>query len=122
LTARHHLARSCFGQEIYEGKLDGLYLDIIPAGTTLPTESPEPATTLETHVWDPPSHISISTESHREFVIFFHDEPEFIPPHGEMFEDPCLASHGGAHDVLPIMPNLISRRANGKQGAKCCSG
>jgi hypothetical protein len=35
-----------------------------------------------------------------------------------MFEDPCLASHGGAHDVLPIMPNLISRRTNGKQGAK----
>jgi hypothetical protein len=32
-----------------------------------------------------------------------------FPLMARCLEDPCLASHGGAHDVLPIMP--ISYRA-----------
>jgi len=49
--------------------------------------------------------------AHREFVVFFHDEPEFVPPHAHMEPHPCPepdhghgGAHGGPNDTLNITP------------------
>jgi hypothetical protein len=45
------------------------------------------------HIWE---------IAHREFVIFFHDEPEFMPAHGHLEPDPCEedgGGHGGGHGL-----------------------
>lgn len=102
------------GRTSADGPLDGLYLDVIPPSCTADT------TRLRTHQWPPPrDRFDFSVEAHREFVIFFHDEPEFMPPHAEIPPDPCGddggghggggGGHGGGHDLLPIMP--VSYRA-----------
>lgn len=106
-------------------ELDGLYMDILPPGKAQTNPDPASHTTLEDHVWPPPEpYPSFGQKAHREFVIVFHDEPEFQPPHAEPPANPCGtagaggAGHaaGGAHGgadghapMLPIMP--ISYRA-----------
>ena len=100
-----------------EGELDGLYMDVFPNGTPPSREFPKPTSTMEDHRWAPPRpYFKFQEEPHREFVIVFHDEPEFRPPHGHQEPDPCKkdsgqggGGHGGEHDLLPIMP--ISYRA-----------
>ncbi|HEX8441160.1 multicopper oxidase domain-containing protein [Archangium sp.] len=110
-------------------ELDGLYLDVLPPG--VPDACAPSNTTLDDHVWPPPvEHPDFDTKAHREFVIFFHDEPEFQPPHGAPEPHPCegddtggdpagqlhpgapaggAAGHGGHGDLMPIMP--VSYRA-----------
>jgi hypothetical protein len=101
--------------------LDGLYLDVIPAGSVPdPDTIHPPTTTLDTHPWPAPDpYPDFDAEAYREFVIFFHDEPEFIPPHVPAPVSPCgHGSHGGGHggmghgghgDLPPLMP--VSLRA-----------
>ncbi|MCU0893412.1 MAG: multicopper oxidase domain-containing protein [Rhodospirillales bacterium] len=106
-------------------ELDGLYMDILPPGQAQAQPDPVSETTLEDHVWPAPEAYPVfDQKAHREFVVVFHDEPEFQPPHGEPPANPCgLAGHagagpgeGGGHGgmdghapMLPIMP--ISYRA-----------
>lgn len=107
-------------------QLDGLYLDVLPIGIR-PNDIPESTTTLEDHDWGAPQPYFVFRHTpHREFVIFFHDEPEFMPDHGHLEPNPCeghrheLGDPHGAHgprrrgggmehDLLPIMP--VSYRA-----------
>jgi len=106
-------------------ELDGLYLDVLPPG--VPDACAPSTTTLDDHVWPPPVELpDFDTKAHREFVIFFHDEPEFVPPHDTPEPHPCAgqdtggstqgqahaggaAGHGGQGDLMPIMP--VSYRA-----------
>lgn len=70
-------------------QLDGLYLDVLPEGTR-PDDVPESTTTLDDHDWGTPRPcFQFDKTPHREFVIVFHDEPEFVPPHGHLEPDPC---------------------------------
>ena len=102
-------------------ELDGLYLDILPPGTAQTAEVPASVTTLEDHAWPKPvAYPAFHEQAHREFVIFFHDEPEFAPPHVKPPISPCpkegqhggdgpAGGHGGHGADMPIMP--ISYRA-----------
>jgi hypothetical protein len=106
------------------GQLDGLYLDVLPLSAQS-AEAPEPSGSMKDHEFDKPcEYHDFDKEAHREFVIFFHDEPEFVPPHVEPEPDPCpreggghdhAGGHGGGHDgegeenLLPIM--RVSYRA-----------
>lgn len=101
-------------------QIDGLYLDVLPPGKAQGPDITTSGTTPPTHKWDKPvAYPNFNKVGHREFVIFFHDEPEFLPPHAEPPKDPCEDDHkgghnggghgGGGHDLLPIMP--ISYRA-----------
>lgn len=97
-------------------EIDGLYMDILPQGNAQMAHAPASTTTLDNHVWpDPCPYPKFDEKAHREFVIVFHDEPEFLPPHGHLEESPCAeeegtrgdqhgGNHGGHGDVLPIMP------------------
>ena len=88
-------------------QLDGLYLDIIPPEAQTSAALAAPAT-IEGYSFPPPrEYTDYAREAHREFVVFFHDEPEFMPAHDTHYPDPCGGGHG--HDVPPIMP--ISYRA-----------
>ncbi|MEX5303268.1 multicopper oxidase domain-containing protein [Kocuria sabuli] len=100
-------------------QLDGLYLDVIPPGMN-PSKDEESTTTLADHKWRAPKERAcFEEEAHREFVVFFHDEPEYVPAHDALETSPCTAhdhggghgggGHGGGHEELPIMP--ISYRA-----------
>jgi hypothetical protein len=99
-------------------QLDGLYLDVLPEGTK-PNDIRDSDTPLNEYVWPKPEEYSCEKNAYREFVVFFHDEPEFVPPHDDLEPNPCdanrnngrNATHGGGdgHDGLPIMP--ISYRA-----------
>ncbi|MBI0539420.1 hypothetical protein D9599_28270 [Roseomonas sp. KE2513] len=110
------------GHNSTEGEMDGLYLDVIPSGQVPSGGFPTSTTTLPDHLWEAPrEYHDFHTEDHREFVVFFHDEPEFVPPHTEVVPDPCMATdpgggaggghggHGAGDDPLPIMP--VSYRA-----------
>ena len=109
------------GRTSNDGELDGLYLDVMPAGALPPGGGmATSSTTLEDHVWPKPlPYTDFRCKAHREFVIFFHDEPEFLPPHRAAPENPCpepgAAGHGGGdgghgeHALMPIMP--VSYRA-----------
>jgi len=108
-------------------ELDGLYLDVLPPG--VPATCAPSTTTLDTHVWPAPvEHPDFNKQAHREFVIFFHDEPEFAPPHAAPEPHPCQGNdaaahpaghpgapaggaggHAGAGELMPIMP--VSYRA-----------
>lgn len=95
-------------------RLDGLYLDILPTGPNLTLEQESIDYTPGHDYGKPEEYIHFATRPHREFVIFFHDEPEYLPPHGEGAQDPCeekgdQGGHGGHGDFLPIMP--VSYRA-----------
>lgn len=99
-------------------QLDGLYLDVLPAGMR-PNDICDSDTPLNEYVWPPPEEYIGENKAYREFVVFFHDEPEFQPPHDDLEPNPCHADgnnghhaahgQGGGHDDLPIMP--ISYRA-----------
>ena len=101
-------------------QLDGLYLDVLPAGQS-PGDMPESDKSLADYEWPKPQeYVCFEKEAYREFVVFFHDEPEFEPAHDASEPSPCDAhghghrdiAHGhggGGHDNLPIMP--ISYRA-----------
>jgi manganese oxidase len=113
-------------------QLDGLELDVLPPGVA-PDQTPPavPGSTLGTHDWGPlEERADFATTAHRELVIVFHDEPEFVPPHGHRAASPCEGNGNGGHggaghggngrnggngnggghgDVLPIMP--VSYRA-----------
>lgn len=106
-------------------QLDGLSLDVLPTGQS-PRDILESDTSLADYEWPKPKeYVSFEGEAHREFVIFFHDEPEFVPAHDAIESHPCGGhgrgqhgsgpspprggGHGGGHDAPPIMP--ISYRA-----------
>lgn len=77
-------------------QLDGLHLDVLPPGTA-PTVVPDSTTTLADHCWPTPEeYADYGCTAHREFVIFFHDESEFVPPHEEPEPNPC-AGHDHGH-------------------------
>ncbi len=100
-------------------ELDGLYMDILPPGKAQTEPIRESHTTLDNHSWpEPCPYTKFNEKAHREFVIIFHDEPEFLPPHGLLERDPCdrgssgghgSGRHGGHAEQPPIMP--ISYRA-----------
>jgi hypothetical protein len=88
-------------------ELDGLYLDVLPAGPAQTAQVEDSESTLETHQWQSPvEYHDFNRVAHREFVIFFHDEPEFQHSHSEPPPNPC--GHP-PHEHPPIMP--ISYRA-----------
>ena len=99
-------------------QLDGLYLDVPPAGAE-PNNICDSDTPLDKYIWPAPEECFSEKNAYREFVIFFHDEPEFQPAHDNPEPNPCDANEGngrdtvhgggGGHDNLPIMP--ISYRA-----------
>lgn len=101
-------------------QLDGLYLDVMPESFDH-AEPLDPGPEPEGHTWpEPVAYFNFAAVAHREFVIVFHDEPEFVPPHGELEPDPCdtdghgghsaTGRHGGGHNAgMPIMP--VSYRA-----------
>ena len=109
-------------------ELDGLYMDIF-FHKDIDTPDPAEPALWENYDWaiqrQKEENIKFSEVAHREFVVVFHDEPEFEPPQFEPpYEDPapdpcngCLDDHGGGHGgghgngdhVIPIMP--ISYRA-----------
>ena len=123
------------GRTSVTGELDGLYLDVIPSGVVPPDTIPTSTTTLADHVWPAPQpYACFGSDAHREFVVFFHDEPEFVPPHTDPPVSPCArangahgetgetgetgeagnhggagSTHGGGDELLPIMP--VSYRA-----------
>ena len=96
-------------------QLDGLYLDIIPPEAQAAAPIPAPATIQNYQFPEPREYTDYARDAHREFVVFFHDEPEFVPPHGDHYPDPCNpdghagGGHGGHGAVPPIMP--VSYRA-----------
>ncbi|MGA9581365.1 MAG: multicopper oxidase domain-containing protein [Allosphingosinicella sp.] len=96
-------------------QLDGLYLDVIPPAAQQTVSVASPPATIENYQFPPPSeYADFSRDAHREFVLFFHDEPEFVPPHGTHYPDPCAGHDGGGHGGHgvagpPIMP--VSYRA-----------
>lgn len=98
-----------------EVQLDGLYLDIIPPEAEASNSNQSPPASLENYQFPPPKeYTDYDREAHREFVVFFHDEPEFVPAHGTHYPDPCHPDGGGGHGGhgaagLPIMP--VSYRA-----------
>lgn len=77
-------------------QMDGLYLDVLPAN--LGSAAIPPLTTdLGNHDWGKPRpYFDFGKEAHREFVIFFHDEPEFVPPHTHLEPNPC-GGHAGSN-------------------------
>jgi hypothetical protein len=97
-------------------QVDGLYLDMLPTGVK-PNQRCDSDTSLDRYEWPTPVECFSETRVYREFVIFFHDKPEFVPVHNNLEPNPCSnsrASHstahgGGGHDNMPIMP--ISYRA-----------
>ena len=113
-------------------ELDGLYLDVLPSGKAQDndfTEWSAGEATQDAQAWPgaPQEYHKFDREAHREFVIFFHDEPEFVPATPE--PHPCGHGHhgekstgearrlGDGHDgnraghpgIPPIMP--VSYRA-----------
>ncbi|HEX8126750.1 MAG TPA: multicopper oxidase domain-containing protein, partial [Allosphingosinicella sp.] len=96
-------------------QLDGLYLDVIPPEAQSAAPIPAPATIANYQFPAPREYTDFSRDAHREFVVFFHDEPEFVPPHGTHYPDPCAPDDGagghGGHGAAgpPIMP--VSYRA-----------
>ena len=99
-------------------QLDGLYLDIIPPQAQSAAPVPAPSTIANYQFPAPREYTDFNRDAHREFVVFFHDEPEFVPPHGTHYPDPCHPEGGGdghgghgpaGPPIMPIMP--ISYRA-----------
>jgi hypothetical protein len=111
-------------------------MDILPPGNAQNSDVITSTTTLPTHTWTAPmAYPDFTIVGYREYVIFFHDEPEFLPPHDtDVLISPCIplplsaedkpplpekpcpteeggghSGHGGHGDLLPIMP--ISYRA-----------
>lgn len=98
---------------------DGLYVDIVP-NEARHTPNNEKTKWLDKPVkypeGKPGSEPLEKRKCFREFVIFFHDEVEFVPSHGQHALDPC---HGKAdacgnlapaeHPTHPLM--TISYRA-----------
>jgi hypothetical protein len=70
-------------------QLDGLYLDIIPPEAQAAAPIPAPSTIENYQFPAPREYTDYNRDAHREFVVFFHDEPEFVPPHGTHYPDPC---------------------------------
>jgi hypothetical protein len=92
-------------------QMDGLYMDILYE-KDLQRSVPEAPVFGPGHQWpEPREYYEFDKEAHREFVIVFHDEPEFVPPHHDPAPDPChgCEDHGGHGMHLPLMP--ISYRA-----------
>lgn len=103
-------------------QLDGLYLDVLPAGQS-PREINGSDTPLVDYEWPTPEeYVSFEEKAHREFVVFFHDEPEFLPAHGALEPNPCDGhghGHGhGGHDA----GEGPSRCGGHQHGDDCCGG
>lgn len=106
-------------------ELDGLYLDVLPPAAQARNRKYRFSTTFENYKWPKPvDYPCFDKVAYREFVIFFHDEPEFLPPHKDPPPYPCKKENGdhtgdhngnngghgnGGHGDLPIMP--VSYRA-----------
>jgi manganese oxidase len=72
---------------------DGLYADVHPEGKQAAEQRPNKPAPLDEPDPYPPLEASF-----REYVVFFHDEPEFVPPHGPLEPNPCpeeMGGHGG---------------------------
>lgn len=87
---------------------DGLYVDVHPRGTYAPLPAAQQVPYFEP---EPPKYPKDPDASFREYVIFFHDEPDVIPghlSHAKCLEqrDPCEGKHfnscdsGGHHGEL----------------------
>jgi len=88
------------GRTSADGELDGLYLDVIPSGEVPSSTIPSSSTTLAEHVWPAPKdYACFSRDSYREFVVFFHDEPEFVPPHADLPANPCAEANGAPDEA-----------------------
>ena len=72
---------------------DGLYADVHPKGKPADQNTADKPWPL-----DEPDKYPPLDASFREYVVFFHDEPEFVPPHGPLEPNPCpeeMGGHGG---------------------------
>ncbi|MGY1695652.1 multicopper oxidase domain-containing protein [Geodermatophilus sp. SYSU D00814] len=97
-------------------QVDGLYVDVLAPGQS-PSDTPPSTTTLADHPWPAPEpYPCFAEQSFREFVVFFHDEPEFVPPHGALEPSPCTP-HGHRHGHGPD-----DGPAGGHHGGRCCCG
>ena len=95
-------------------QLDGLYVDVLAEGQS-PSEEPASTTPLADYEWPAPKeYASFEKEAHREYVVFFHDEPEFLPPHGALEPSPCTP-HGHHHGHGPD-----DGSAGGHHSGRCC--
>jgi manganese oxidase len=72
---------------------DGLYVDVHPKGLAA-AQARE-----EANPWCPPQRPMDRDASFREYAVFFHDEPEFLPAHEEPEPEPCPHQVGGGHSV-----------------------
>ena len=74
-------------------QLDGLHLDVLLPTGQFQADVPKSTMTMasENARPQPVEHLDYTDEpfSYRDFVIFFHDEPEFVRAHGAMERDPC---------------------------------
>jgi FtsP/CotA-like multicopper oxidase with cupredoxin domain len=80
---------------------DGLYLDVHPRGTSAPLPA---AQQVPYFAPEPPKYPADPQASFREYVIFFHDEPDVIPGHlkpeeCEAQRDPCEGEHFNSCDL-----------------------
>ncbi len=97
---------------------DGLYADVHPPKPVGLQKTPYAPWEKHPNV-DPRKVLKAYAEPHesfREFVIFFHDEPEFAPGHHAVEPDPCRLAvnpHHGADAHNDMLPPLmcISYRA-----------
>ena len=81
---------------------DGLYVDVHPKGLDAARARPK------ANPWCPPQRPMDAEASFREYAVFFHDEPEFVPPHAEPEPEPCPHQVGGGHSVSGGPPNTHS--------------
>jgi hypothetical protein len=65
---------------------DGLYVDVHPRGSQSPKKGVPFASV--------PAKYPDAKASFREYVVFFHDEPEFMPSHEALERNPCPKQHG----------------------------
>ncbi|MBE9178547.1 multicopper oxidase domain-containing protein [Oculatella sp. LEGE 06141] len=106
---------------------DGLYADVHLRSRAELERSPKKLFPDPNNRFSQPPKYAADNASFREYVIFFHDEPEFVPPHGDLQQNPCKSGcrednehggnehggneHGDDHDAdhMSLMP--VSYRA-----------
>ena len=78
---------------------DGLYVDVHPAGwIDLPDDEKKSFEKCPSKYALEPENSGERPPSFREYVIFFHDEPEFMPSPGPLEPEPCPDEmHTGRH-------------------------
>ncbi|MBD1852804.1 multicopper oxidase domain-containing protein [Leptolyngbya sp. FACHB-711] len=74
---------------------DGLYADVHLRSRAELSQSPKKSFPKTGDRFSQPSKYADDNASFREYVIFFHDEPEFVPPHGKLEKNPCQSDDHG---------------------------